>query len=97
MAFTLPDLPYSQDALDPHISARTLSFHYGKHHAGYVKKLNAAVEADSSLQGKDLEWLIKNAKGGVFNNAAQVWNHTFYWNSMSPDRQGQRADHQVLR
>lgn len=88
MAFELPALPYSSDALQPHISAETLSFHYGKHHAGYVKKLNAAVEADSSLQGKSLEELITSTSGGVFNNAAQVWNHTFYWNSMSPSGGG---------
>lgn len=84
MAIELPALPYSQDALEPHISAETLSFHYGKHHAGYVKKLNAAIDADSSLQGKSLEDLVRGTSGGVFNNAAQVWNHTFYWNSMSP-------------
>jgi len=88
MAFELPALPYAQDALEPHISAKTLSFHYGKHHQGYVNKLNAAVEADASLQGKDLETLVKTTSGGVFNNAAQVWNHTFYWNSMSPNGGG---------
>ena len=85
MAFELPALPYSNDALSPHISAETLSFHYGKHHAGYVTKLNAAVEADPALQGKSLEELITSTSGGVFNNAAQVFNHTFYWNSLSPD------------
>lgn len=88
MAFELPSLPYPQDALEPHISARTLSFHYGKHHAGYVKKLNAAVAADPALAGSSLEDIVKTASGGVFNNAAQVWNHTFYWNSMSPDGGG---------
>ena len=80
----MPSLPYAEDALAPTISAETISYHYGKHHAGYVKKLNAAIEADSSLQGKSLEEIIRSASGGVFNNAAQVWNHTFYWNSMSP-------------
>jgi Fe-Mn family superoxide dismutase len=88
MAFELPELPYAQDALAPHISAETLSFHYGKHHAGYVKKLNVAVAADSGLQGLSLEQIIGSASGGVFNNAAQVWNHTFYWNSMSPNGGG---------
>jgi superoxide dismutase, Fe-Mn family len=88
MAFELPALPYPQDALEPHISARTLSFHYGKHHAGYVKKLNAAVAADAALAGSSLEDIVRSASGGVFNNAAQVWNHTFYWNSMSPDGGG---------
>lgn len=89
MAFTLPELPYPRKALAPHISEETLDYHYGKHHAGYVKKLNAAVENDSSLQGKSLEQLIESTKGGVFNNAAQVWNHTFYWHSMSPNGGGQ--------
>jgi Fe-Mn family superoxide dismutase len=84
MAFELPALPYSKDALAPHISAETLEFHHGKHHQGYVNKLNAAVAADSSLAGLSLNEIIKTAKGGVFNNAAQVFNHTFYWNSMSP-------------
>jgi Fe-Mn family superoxide dismutase len=89
MAFTLPELPYSKDALAPHISNETLEFHYGKHHAGYVNKLNAAVEADGSLAGKSLEDLITSQSGGVFNNAAQIWNHTFYWNSMSPNGGGE--------
>ena len=89
MAFSLPDLPYPKDALAPHISPETLEFHHGKHHAGYVAKLNAAVEQDASLQGKSLEEVIKAAKGGVYNNAAQVWNHTFYWNSMSPNGGGE--------
>jgi len=89
MAITLPELPYAKDALAPHISADILEYHYGKHHAGYVKKLNAAIEKDSSLAGKSLEELIKSQSGGVFNNAAQVWNHTFYWNSMSPKGGGE--------
>ena len=88
MAFQLPELPFSNDALEPHISAETLSFHHGKHHAGYVNKLNAAVAADPSLAGKSLEDLIGSTSGGVFNNAAQVWNHTFYWNSMNPSGGG---------
>ena len=88
MAIELPALPYAQDALEPHISANTLSFHYGKHHAGYLSKLNAAIEEDASLQGKSLEELVQSTSGGVFNNAAQVWNHTFYWNSMSPNGGG---------
>lgn len=84
----LPPLPYAEDALEPYISARTLSFHYGKHHAGYVKKTNAGLKG-TSLEGKPLETIIKDAAQdpemkGLFNNAAQVWNHTFYWNSMTP-------------
>ena len=89
MAHTLPDLPYATDALAPHISSETLEFHYGKHHAGYVKKLNAAVENDGSLAGKSLEDIIRSHSGGVFNNAAQIWNHTFYWNSLSPNGGGE--------
>lgn len=88
MSIELPQLPYAQDALEPHITAHTLSFHYGKHHAGYVKKLNAAISSDASLQGKSLEEIMDSASGGVFNNAAQIWNHTFYWNSMSPNGGG---------
>ena len=83
MPHDLPDLPYAQNALEPHISARTLSFHHGKHHAGYVTKLNAALEG-SDLASAPLEKVIRSTSGGTFNNAAQVWNHTFYWNSMSP-------------
>ena len=84
MAFELPALPYGKTDLEPHISSETLDYHHGKHHAGYVAKLNAAVEADAGLQGKTLEQIVLSSQGGVFNNAAQVWNHTFYWNSMSP-------------
>ncbi len=84
MAFAVPALPYAHNALEPHISAETLQFHHGKHHAGYVGKLNAAIEADKALQGKSLEELVASTQGGVFNNAAQVWNHSFYWDSMSP-------------
>lgn len=88
MAFTLPDLPYEFDALEPHMSARTLKFHHGKHHAGYVKKLNAAIEGtkfdDMSLKDIIRETAGDDSKTGIFNNAAQTWNHTFFWNSMTP-------------
>ena len=83
MAFELPELPYARDALAPHISEETLDYHYGKHHASYVDKLNAAIEGTDDAD-KSLEDIIKSASGGLFNNAAQVWNHTFYWNSLSP-------------
>lgn len=89
MAFTLPELPYSKDALAPHISAETLGFHHGKHHAAYVTKLNGFLEQDASLAGKSLEELVRTTKGGVFNNAAQVWNHTFYWNCLAPNAGGE--------
>jgi len=81
MAFELPPLPYSNDALAPHISAETIEFHYGKHHAGYVKNLNNLCEGKAEAS-QSLEELIKTTDGGIFNNAAQIWNHTFYWNSM---------------
>lgn len=87
MAIELPPLPFAEDALAPHMSAETLSFHYGKHHAGYVSKLNAAIEGTPDAD-KSLEDIVTSASGGVFNNAAQIWNHTFFWNSMSPDGGG---------
>ncbi|MGE3714392.1 MAG: superoxide dismutase [Alphaproteobacteria bacterium] len=92
MPFTLPELPYAQNSLEPHISANTLSFHYGKHHQAYVTKLNELVK-DTELAGKSLEDVIKasakdSSKAAIFNNAAQVWNHTFYWHSMKPNGGG---------
>lgn len=88
MAFTLPELPYARNALAPHISEETLNFHYGKHHQAYVTNLNGLVEG-TDLAGKSLEEVIKisaadKSKAGIFNNSAQVWNHTFYWHSMKP-------------
>ncbi|WP_287832132.1 Fe-Mn family superoxide dismutase [Idiomarina sp.] len=87
MAFELPALPYEKNALEPHISEETLEYHYGKHHATYVSKLNDAVKG-TDLESKSLEYIIKSEKGGLFNNAAQVWNHTFYWNCLSPNGGG---------
>ncbi len=87
MAISLPDLPYALDALAPHISAETLEFHHGKHHAAYVNNLNGMIEG-TDLADADLETIIGQASGGMFNNAAQIWNHTFYWNSMSPQGGG---------
>tara|TARA_R110002110_G_scaffold89822_1_gene233910 strand:+ start:223 stop:801 length:579 start_codon:yes stop_codon:yes gene_type:complete len=88
MTIQLPELPYAKDALSPHISSETLDFHYGKHHATYVTKLNAALEG-SDLANKDLVEIIRSSEGGTFNNAAQVWNHTFYWHSLSPTGGGE--------
>ncbi|MFT2091458.1 Fe-Mn family superoxide dismutase [Paraglaciecola sp. 2405UD69-4] len=88
MAFELPALPYEKNALEPHISAETLEYHYGKHHATYVTKLNGLVEG-TDLASKSLEEIVKTSEGGVFNNAAQIWNHTFYWNSLSPNGGGE--------
>ena len=83
MAFTLPELPYAKDALQPHISAETIDFHYGKHHQAYVNNLNTLTQGKPEA-GTSLEELIRTAEGGLFNNAAQVWNHTFYWHCLSP-------------
>lgn len=87
MSFELPALPYAQDALQPHISAETLEFHYGKHHQTYLDKLNGLLPG-TDFEGKSLEEIIRGAKGGIFNNAAQVWNHSFYWNCLSPNGGG---------
>ncbi len=86
MAFTLPPLPYAGNALEPHISANTLSFHHGKHHNAYVTKLNELIQG-TEFENHSLEEVIAGSEGrnpGVFNNSAQVWNHTFYWHSMKP-------------
>ena len=92
MSIAFPDLPYAADALEPHISSRTLEFHHGKHHKAYVDKLNADI-AGTEHEGRSLEAIIdashKAANPGVFNNAAQAWNHTFLWNSMSPTGGGE--------
>jgi Fe-Mn family superoxide dismutase len=83
----LPKLPYERNALEPHISSETLDFHYGKHHATYVTNLNKLI-AGGEFESASLEDIIKKASGGIFNNAAQVWNHTFYWNCLSPNGGG---------
>jgi superoxide dismutase, Fe-Mn family len=87
MTIELPALPYEQNALEPHISAETLEYHYGKHHKTYVDKLNGLLPG-SAFEGKSLEDIVKSSDGGVFNNAAQIWNHTFYWNCLSPQGGG---------
>lgn len=88
MAHTLPPLPYAMDALAPHISKETLEFHYGKHHQTYVTNLNNLIPG-TEFESASLEDIVKKSSGGVFNNAAQVWNHTFYWNSLSPKGGGE--------
>ncbi|WBA10964.1 superoxide dismutase [Fe] [Salinivibrio kushneri] len=88
MSFQLPELPFAKDALEPHISKETLDYHYDKHHNTYVVKLNGLIEG-TDFEGKSLEDIIKNSSGGVFNNAAQVWNHTFYWHCLSPNGGGE--------
>ncbi len=88
MAFELPSLPYAKNALAPHISEETLDFHYGKHHQTYVTNLNNLVPG-TEFENMSLEEIVKKSSGGIFNNAAQVWNHTFYWNSLSPNGGGE--------
>jgi len=88
MAFELPALPFAKDALLPHISPETLDYHHGKHHNAYVVKLNSLVEG-TEFAGKSLEDIIRTSQGPVFNNAAQIWNHTFYWNCLSPNGGGE--------
>lgn len=87
MAIELPALPYARDALAPTISEETIDYHYGKHHQAYVTNLNKMIEGTAQADAS-LEDIIRNSEGGVFNNAAQVWNHTFYWNSLSPNGGG---------
>ncbi len=88
MIHELPVLPYAKDALQPHISAETLEYHYGKHHQAYVTNLNNLIKGNE-FESMTLEEIIKKASGGVFNNAAQVWNHTFYWNCLTPKGGGE--------
>lgn len=88
MEHTLPPLPYAIDALAPHISKETLEFHYGKHHQTYVTNLNNLVKG-TEFEAMGLEDIVRKSSGGMFNNAAQIWNHTFYWNSLSPQGGGQ--------
>ncbi|MBC9071590.1 superoxide dismutase [Fe] [Thauera sp. CAU 1555] len=89
MEHVLPPLPYAKDALAPHISAETLEFHYGKHHQAYVTNLNNLIKG-TEYENLDLEAIVKKAPaGGIYNNSAQVWNHTFFWNSMKPNGGGE--------
>jgi len=90
MAFELPPLPFDRSALEPTISAETIDFHYGKHHRAYVDNLNR-LTADTEWASRPLEDLVRGTEGGIFNNAAQVWNHTFYWNGLSPSGGGEPA------
>ena len=91
MSFELPALPYAKDALAPTISEETIDFHYGKHHNTYVVNLNNLV-ADTDFASMSLEEIIMKSEGGIFNNAAQIWNHTFYWNCLSPNSTSPSAE-----
>ena len=90
MEHTLPPLPYAMDALAPHMSRETFEFHYGKHHQAYVTNLNNLIKG-TEFENMPLEDIIRRSSGGVFNNAAQVWNHTFFWNCMKPGGGGEPA------
>ncbi|WP_394779647.1 superoxide dismutase [Fe] [Undibacterium sp.] len=87
MEHTLPALPYALDALAPHISKETLEYHYGKHHQTYVTNLNNLIKG-TEFENSTLEEIVKKSSGGIFNNSAQIWNHTFYWNSLTPNGGG---------
>lgn len=91
MAFELPPLPYPKNALAPHMSEETLEFHHGKHHQTYVTNLNNLVPG-TEFEGKSLEEIVKTSSGGIFNNAAQIWNHTFFWSCLSPNGGGEPTD-----
>lgn len=90
MPITLPPLPYPRDALAPHISAETIDYHYGKHHQAYVDNTNRLI-AGTPFENKPLEEIVREASGSLFNNAAQVWNHSFYWNCLKPNGGGEPA------
>ena len=88
MAFTLPDLPYTKDALQPYLSAETLEFHHDKHHQAYINNLNGLLDG-SEMAGKSLEEIVQSSEGAIFNNAAQAWNHEFHWHCMTPGGGGE--------
>jgi len=88
MEHKLPELPFAKDALAPHVSAETIEYHYGKHHATYVANLNKLIPG-TEFESLSLEEIVKRSSGGIFNNAAQVWNHTFYWNCLAPKAGGE--------
>ena len=88
MEHTLPPLPYAKDALEPHMSAETFDYHYGKHHQAYVTNLNKLIPG-TEFENADLVTIVRKSSGGIFNNAAQIWNHTFFWNCMKPNGGGQ--------
>ena len=100
MAFQLPDLPYDKNALEPHMSAETLDYHYGKHHKAYVNKTNELVQGDGDLSGASLIQVVKEAKRAgnnkLFNNSAQLWNHSFFWQCLAP-AQGQQPDGKLAK
>ena len=96
MVHQLPELPYARNALEPHISAETLEYHYGKHHQTYVTNLNNLIKG-TEFENLSLEDIVLKSAGGIFNNAAQVWNHTFYWNCLKPNGGGDQPEVRFVR
>lgn len=94
--FKLPELPYAKNALSPFLNEEQMSFHYDKHHKAYVDNLNKFMETDANLKGKSLEEIVLASSGGVFNNAAQIWNHTFYWMGMTPAGKGGKPSDKLM-
>lgn len=94
--FKLPELPYAKTALSPFLNEEQMGFHFDKHHKAYIDNLNKFIETDASLKGKSLEEIVMSSSGGVFNNAAQIWNHTFYWFGMSPAGKGGQPSSKLM-
>lgn len=94
--FKLPNLPYAKNGLSPFLNEEQMTFHYDKHHKAYIDNLNKFIETDSSLKGKSLEEIVVSSSGGIFNNAAQIWNHTFYWFGMSPVGKGGKPSEKLM-
>lgn len=94
--FKLPTLPYAKNGLSPFLNEEQMTFHYDKHHKAYIDNLNKFIETDSSLKGKSLEEIVVSSSGGIFNNAAQIWNHTFFWFGMSPVGKGGKPSDKLM-
>lgn len=94
--FKLPELPYAKNSLAPLFTEEQMNFHYDKHHKAYIDKLNGFMETDASLRGKSLEEIVKTSQGGVFNNAAQIWNHTFYWFGLNPTNKSTKPSEKLM-
>ena len=93
--FKLPQLPYAKTALSPFLNEEQMNYHYDKHHKAYIDNLNKFIETDANLKGKSLEDIVLSSQGGIFNNAAQIWNHTFYWFNMAPAGQGSQPSSEL--
>jgi len=94
--FKLPNLPYAKTDLSPFLNEEQMTYHYDKHHKAYIDNLNKFIETDASLKGKSLEEIVVSSSGGIFNNAAQIWNHTFYWFGMAPKGKGAAPSEKLM-